>query len=516
MVLFLSILLILTVAVLLTRIASALSVPYPAFLALGGALIAVLPGTPSINLDPSLALAIFVAPVLADAAYVTSLRDLRDYRLSIILLVVMAVSVTTAAAAIVFHTLVPGVPWAAAVALGAIVAPPDATAAATVLREIKMQSRVRAILEGESLFNDASALLIFAVALRVAQDGHATLTSLIPSYMLSVIGSIALGLLLTRVVPFALRLAKDAPTSIILQFCSIFGIWVLAEALRLSAILTVVTYGIALAQLLPRRHAPLLRMKSFAVWETAVFLANVLAFTLIGMQLAPLMAALNPDERVSYFVIGSAILVTVIIVRILWVMSYNWALRLRKSDPNLPERVLPPTVKGGLVISWSGMRGIVSLAAALALPVGFPERDLIQFVAFVVVLGTLVLQGFTLGPLVRWLQLPDDRRLDREIALARRRGLEAALCSLDGNTSEYADALRLEYQAVLNLGKLDDLGKLAELSDFESLRLEALRAAREAVQKLRAEGEIGEIAYQAILSANDRAYLYATRYQAAE
>ena len=229
MALFLSILLMLTVAVLFSRLASALSVPYPAFLALGGALIAVLPGTPSINLDPSLALAIFVAPVLADAAFLTSLRDLRDYRLSIILLVVMAVSVTTAAAAIVFHSLVPGVPWAAAVALGAIVAPPDATAATAVLREIKLQSRVRAILEGESLFNDASALLIFAVALRLAQDGHATLTSLIPSYMLSVIGSIALGLLLARIVPLALRLAKDAPTSIILQFCSIFGIWILAR-----------------------------------------------------------------------------------------------------------------------------------------------------------------------------------------------------------------------------------------------------------------------------------------------
>jgi NhaP-type Na+/H+ or K+/H+ antiporter len=166
MTLFISIILILAGAVLLARLASALSVPYPAFLALGGAIIALLPGTPSIELDPRLALVIFVAPVLLDAAYDASLRDLRDNRLAIILLVVIAIGVTTAAVAMVFRAFVPDVPLAAAVALGAIVAPPDAAAATAVLRPLKIPSRVLTILEGESLFNDASALLIFAIALR--------------------------------------------------------------------------------------------------------------------------------------------------------------------------------------------------------------------------------------------------------------------------------------------------------------------------------------------------------------
>ena len=515
---FLSVLLILAIAVLFTRLATALSVPYPSFLALGGTLLALLPGVPSMQLDPSLALAIFVAPVLLMAALETSLRDLHDYSLSIIMLVVIAVGITTAAVAIAFHTLVAGVPWAAAVALGAIVAPPDAAAATAVLRGIKIPSRVATILEGESLFNDASALLIFAVALHMAEDGNATLSVLIPSYAARVIGSIVLGVALSRLVPFVLKLADDAPASIVLQFCSVFGIWILADALQLSAILTVVAYGIALARRSPRRNAPLLRRKSFAVWETAIFLANVLAFTLIGMQLAPLLAKLNPDQRALYFMTGAVILVTVIIVRILWVMSYNYAFRAGNSlfGAGSAGRVLPPTAKGGIIISWSGMRGIVSLAAALALPADFPERDLIQFVSFVVVFGTLVIQGFTLGPLVRWLQVPKDRRLDREIALARRRALEAAIGTLDGDVSPYADALRLEYRALLDLHEARDNGDLVEHFDNAGIRLRATRAAHESIRKLRRNGEIGETAYQRIQSALDRSYLYATRYEAAE
>jgi monovalent cation/hydrogen antiporter len=357
--------------------------------------------------------------------------------------------------------------------------------------------------------------LIFAIALRVAQDDNATLTSLIPTYAASVIGSVALGVALARVAAFVLQLADAAPASIILQFCSTFGVWILAEILHLSAILTVVAYGIAISLPGRRRSAPLLRIKSFAVWETAVFLSNVLAFTLIGMQLAPLLARLNPNQRAQYFVIGSAILVTVVIVRIVWVMSYNSVLRFKnwRFGTSLPERLLPPTAKGGIIISWSGMRGIVSLAAALALPIGFPERDLIQFVAFVVVLGTLVIQGFTLGPLVKWLQLPEDRQLDREIALARQRALEAAIGTLEGNETPYAASLRLEYQAILDLGEARDTGDLPRLTDHERLRLKAIRAAREVIQELWAEGEIGDVAYQRIEAAIDRAYLYTTRYK---
>ena len=517
MTIFLSVLLILAIAVFFVRLASALSAPYPAFLALGGALLAFLPGIPPIKLDPGLALTIFVAPVLFAAAHETSLRDLHDYRISLVALVVIAVGITTAAVAIAFHALVKDASWAAAVTLGAIVAPPDAAAATAVLRGIKIPSRVRTILEGESLFNDASALLIFAVALHMAEDSGASLASLAPGYAARIVGSVFLGVALSRLVPFVVRLAVDAPASIILQFCSTFGIWVLADTLELSAILTLAAYGIALARRAPRGNAPLLRTKSFAVWETAIFLANVLAFTLIGMQLAPLLAKLNPGERASYFIIGAAILVTVIIVRILWVMTYNYALRVGTTwFESVSKRPAPPTAKHGVIVSWSGMRGIVSLAAALALPANFPERDLIQFISFVVVFGTLVSQGFTLGPLVRWLQFPEDRRLDREIALARRQALEAAIGALDGNPSPYADALRLEYRALLDHHEARDNGDCVQPCDNAGLRLKAARAAHEIIRRLRTKGEIGETAYQRIETAIDRSYLYATRYDAAD
>ena len=305
MTLFISIIVILAGAVLLVRLAEALSVPYPAFLALGGALLAVLPGGPSISLDPSLALVIFVAPVLLYAAYDASIRDLRDNRLAIILLVVVAVALTTAAVAYVFRLLVPGVPWAAAIALGAIVAPSDAAAATAVLRQVSIPSRLLAILEGESLFNDASALLIFAVAVHLAQDGHATLGSLIATYTASVIGSVALDLGLARVIPYVRRLTDNTPAFIVMQFCYTFAIWVIAEKLNLSPILTIVAYGMALAHSWGGRSDPLVRLKSFAVWETVVFLANVLAFTLIGMQLAPLLANLSPGQRWTFSSLGA-------------------------------------------------------------------------------------------------------------------------------------------------------------------------------------------------------------------
>ena len=515
MVLFVSILILLIAAVLLNRLASSLSVPYPSLLALGGAALALIPGAPVIQLDPSLALAIFVAPVLLDAAYDASLRDLRDNGLPIIFLVIVAVGITTAAVAIVFHELAPQVPWAAAVVLGAIVAPPDAAAAIAVLRQVNIPNRVLQILEGESLFNDASALLIFAVALRLVQDGDATLAGLIPTYAVSVVASVIAGVALGWVTPRLFSLLNDAPaSSIVRQFVTTFGVWILAEHMHLSPILTIVAFGITVARSGGPRDDPLLRLKSYAVWETVVFLSNVMAFSLIGLQLGPLLEKLSPEQRYSYFIIGGVVLGTVILTRIAWVMTYNSFLRFKnwQFGVNLPDRMMRPTARGGLIISWSGMRGIVSLAAALALPEGFPERDLVQFVAFMVVLGTLVIQGFTLGPLVRLLHLPVDGEVEREVALARRRALDAAIATLEGNGSAYAQSLRVEYQAIRDLTEQPERAGEHGLTEHEMLRMTATQAAREAVAAMRARGEIGDLAFHRVEEALDRADIYAMRY----
>ncbi len=208
---FILILLLLIGAVFLTRLATAISVPYPSMLALGGALVGLIPGIPSFTLDPALALVIFVAPVLIAAAYDISLRDLRDNRIPIITLVLVAVGLTTVAVAVVFHSLVPLAPWPAAVALGAIVAPPDAAAATAVLRQVNIPRRLVLILEGESLFNDASALLIFAVALRLTMGGEGSLIALVSLYGLSIVASVFLGLWLGWLYPRAVRSWKTPP-----------------------------------------------------------------------------------------------------------------------------------------------------------------------------------------------------------------------------------------------------------------------------------------------------------------
>ncbi len=513
MVLFVTILLLLIGAVLLTRVASILSVPYPSLLALGGAALALVPGMPVIELEPSLALVIFVAPVLLDAAYDASPRELRDNRLPIATLTIVAVGLTTVAVAVVFHGFVPGVPWAAAVALGAMVAPPDAAAAIAVLRQVEIPNRVLQILEGEGLFNDASALLIFAVAVRLVGDGDLTLAALVPTYALSVVGSVVFGGVLGWIYPRTFSLISDAPASIVLQFACTFGVWLLAEFLHLSPILTIVSYGIAISRFGGQRSDPVLRIKSFAVWDTVVFLSNVLAFTLIGIQLGPLLAKLSPEQRTGYLMIGSAVLGTVIATRIAWVMTYNSVLRLKNRwfGVDLPDRVTRPTARGGFLIAWSGMRGIISLAAALALPAGFPQRDLIQFVAFVVVFGTLVIQGFTLGPLVRLFHLPHDDELEREIALARSSAVQAAMTTLDGNELASARSLRVEYQAMLDLDSQADGGRAQGLTDHEKLRRDAIAAARSAITALRAQGEIGDLAFDNVQEALDRAEVYTTR-----
>src|SRR5690348_12982009 len=283
----------LLVAVLLAGAARRIGAPYPAFLALGGAALAFVPGAPRLVLDPDLALALFVAPVLLDAAYDTSVRDLKSNWAPVAGLVLVAVGLTTAAVAVVAHALVPGLSWAAAIALGAIVAPPDAAAATAVLRQVRLPRRLLTIVEGESLLNDASALLIYRVAVGavVASVGGAfSLGKVAPAFLLGIAGSIIAGPLLGwAYLRLVRRLAQDAPSQIILQFVGTFVIWTLADRIGLSGVLTIVCYAIAIAREAPDRTPARLRVPSYAVWETAVFVLNVLAFFLIGLQIRPIM-----------------------------------------------------------------------------------------------------------------------------------------------------------------------------------------------------------------------------------
>ena len=490
-------------AVVLAAAARRVGAPYPVFLALGGVIIALLPGTPTLTVPPDLALALFVAPVLLDAAYDASTRDLKDNWAPVTGLVVFAVGLTTAAVAVVTRALIPDVPWAVAIALGAVVAPPDAVAATAVLRQVRPPHRILTILEGESLFNDATALLIYRLAVGAAVAGSFSLMSVAPAFLLAVAGSVVVGPALGWLTVRLMERVQHIPSAIILQFASAFGVWTIAEHAGLSAVLTTVSFAITAART-PERVSTRIRIPTYAVWETAIFALNVLAFIFIGLQVRPILANLDAGERGRYVVVAVAVLLTVIVVRAAWHMPFNAIVRWRhrRFGFNPPRPMLRPSAGSGLVISWAGMRGIVTLAAAMALPARFPYRDLIVLTAFLVVLGTLIIQGLTLKPLLRWLQLQDDDPVGRETQTAQERALSAGLAAIASDQSPTATSVRHQLKAVLAPGGNPRATRVAEQT--ADLHLRVVNAARQALLDMRASDEIGDDAFHVVEEQLDR------------
>ena len=494
MLMFETILALLLGASVLAGFARRLSVPYPSLLALGGVLIALLPGGPRLELPPDLILALFVAPVLLDAAYDTSLRDLRKNWLAILGLVLFAVGLSTLAAAFVARLFLPDLSWAAAIALGALLAPPDAVAALAVLRQVNPPYRIRMVLEGESLLNDASALLIYRLAVGTVVAGGFNVGAAIPAFVLVVFGSVAVGWLFAWPVTRLAKRMEDAPSAAIFQFVMTFSLWLAAERLGLSGVVTIVVFGLTAA----RRGPPMpahLRVPTFAIWESATVVLNVLAFTLIGLQIRPILEPLTGAERLHYAGGAIAVLGAVIVVRIGWVMTYYALVRLKDRVFGHRSLMAPPTAKGAVVVGWSGMRGIVTLAAAMALPPDFPHRDFMQLAAFVVVLGTLGIQGFTLRPLLQLLRLPKDNTVEAELGVAREAALKAVIAVLDRENTPAAQRLKIEYGEALNQARL---GRDPRSRPDNALRQNAVTVAREAIDDLRSAGAIGDEAYRQV------------------
>jgi Na+/H+ antiporter len=489
----------------LAALARRSNLPYPALLALAGVALALLPGTPTVTLDPELALALFVAPVLLDAAFDASPRDLRaDWR-SVASLALGSVVLTVATVAVTARWLVPELPWAAAVALGAIVAPPDAAAATAVLRQLRPPHRLLVILEGESLFNDASALLIYRLAVGAALGAVVLGYQIVPMLLAVTAGSVVLGLVLSRVMRTVMRRIQDVATAVIVQFVGTFAVWLLAEAVHLSGILTMVVFAMSVARTAPHQIPARIRIPSYAVWEVAVFVLNVLAFILVGLQLKPILAGLGRSGAITYLGTAAAVCAVVMLVRIVWVMGGELAGRpLAGSRSGPAGRCGSP--RNAAVVAWSGMRGIVTLAAALALPADFPFRDLLLFTAFCVVVGTLVVQGLTLRPLMRLLGMEQDDEVQREVRLARSETARAAVAALDGAGVE-SDAtrfLRAEYRSRLAGEPPNGDGVPAS----ELIR-RAVAAERRRLVALRADGTIGDDAFHRVEEELDWAELNA-------
>jgi Na+/H+ antiporter len=498
---------VLLVAVLiLTTLARSLLLPYPILLVVGGLALSQLPKMPVLRLDPELVFLVFLPPILWSAAYFTSLRDFRANLPTISFLAVGLVAATAAAVAAAARWIIPGIGWPEALALGAIVSPPDAVAATSIGRRLNIPHRVIVILEGESLVNDATALVLYRAAVAATVYGAFSLADGLKLFLFASVIGVAVGLAVSEIARRALALTEDSFTEVLVTMLAPYVSWILAERLHVSAVLACVAGGLYLRQHLSEAVAPATRLQARAVWEVFVFLLNGVIFILIGLQLGSLRPAVGPGELKPLIVQAAVISAVAIGVRMVWVpiaiaLPRLGAVALHRRD-SMPE--WPPV----FLMGWIGMRGIVSLAAALALPLTvadgrpFPFREDIILLTFSVILVTLVLQGLTLAPLLRRLGLRDDSALADEEIRARDAAVDAALARLEELEAEpwarpaHLEQLRARYAQrrarASAISDSDGSSTAEDLGAFRRLRHEAITAERRRVIGLRDRGEISD------------------------
>jgi monovalent cation/hydrogen antiporter len=497
----------LAAAAALLAAAELVRVPYPILLVLGGLGVGFVPGMPQIELPPDLVLVAVLPPLLYGTAFFTSLRELRANVRPITLLAVGLVLTTMLAVAVVAHALIPGIGWPTAFVLGAIVSPTDPTAATAIAQRLGLPRRLIALIEGESLVNDGTALVAYRVAVIAVVSGSFSLAAASGRFFLNVLGGIAIGLAVGFLIRQVRQRLDNPPVEITVSLMSGYFAYLPAHAAGVSGILAAVTVGIYMGWYTPVLTTPQTRLQGIAVWEIAFFLLNALLFALVGLQLPAILDALSGIPTAT--LIRYAVIVTLVVMgaRFAWVFVTTYLSRLlrprgRPSDPG-------PSWQSSTVLAWSGMRGAVSLAAALALPLTtdsgalFPDRDLIVFLTFTVILGTLVLQGLTLPGVIRLLDLEDDGLAEKEDAKARIHAAEAAIARLEELLDEEwvredtAERLRGLYSFRRDRfrSRFDpeaDRSADERSADFQRLRHELLEAERRAVIELRRTGRIDD------------------------
>jgi CPA1 family monovalent cation:H+ antiporter len=464
-------------------------------------LVGLVPGSTALRLEPDVVFFVFLPPILWAAAYFTSFRDFKANLRPIGLLAVGLVLATTAAVAMAAHLLLPGLPWAAAVALGAIVSPPDAVAAETILKRLPIPQRLVVILEGESLVNDASALILYRSAVLAAVTGYFSLGETIVRFFIDSAVGILLGLAVGWLIIRAALLTEDVLAEILLTLVGPYVAWVAAERIHVSAVLACVAGGLYLRRHFSSAVSPASRLQAKAVWDLLIFGMNATIFVLLGVQFGELLEAVPAASLGGVARTGLAIAGIAILVRLVWVPIATalprWlspALRLR--DPMPPLRAV-------FLVGWTSMRGIVTLASALALPLvlsdgrPFPYRAEIILISMCVIVATLLVQGMTLTPLIRWLKFPAETTHREEEAHARREALRHALERLDDLATESwvrpedLAQIREEYRQRGRVHAARE-SKPETVDNRGRLRLEVLRAERRALIRLRDEGIISD------------------------
>ena len=501
---------ILVAAALLLVAAQFARVPYPILLVIGGLGLGFVPGLPEVELDPEVVLVALLPPLLYSSAYFTPLRELRRNVRPISLLAVGLVLATMLGVAAIAHELL-DFGWREAFVLGAIVSPTDPVAATAIARRLAIPGRIVTVVEGESLINDGTALVAYKFAVAAVVTGSFSLLDATGQFFVSAIGGIAVGIAAGAVIAFVRRRIDAPPVEVTIALFSGYFAYLPAEAIGVSGVLAAVTVGIYMGRLTSVLTSPTTRIQGNAVWEIIQFLLNSALFILVGLQLPGVLDGLDGLSTGELIRDGALIAATVIVIRLLWVFPFTY----------LPRSLIPAVRRGSpappwrwtMVVAWAGMRGAVSLAAALALPLltdsdaAFPHRELIIFLTFSVILATLLLQGLTLPPLIQLLGIDDaDDTLEREEIEARTRAAEAALARLEELTGEEwvrddtAERLRRAYvyrhrrfsARFSEDGDEESVAYEERSVSYQRLTRELIEAQRATVIRMRDGGEIND------------------------
>ena len=497
----------------LAGLARRLSIPAPIVLVVCGLLVALIPGLPPVKLDPNLIFFVFLPPLVYGAGFNSSPRDLRQQARRIGVLAIGLVAATTVGVAAAVHLAVPGFGWPEGFVLGAILAPTDPVAAVSVLQRLRVAPQLSAVIEGESLVNDGLGLVLYRLAVGATVSGTFSVLDGLGDLVTTGAGGVAIGLAVGWVIAHVRRRIDDAPVEITLSLFTPYAAYIAAEALGVSGILAAVTVGLYLGARTDGLFTATARIEAQGFWSALTFMLESTLFLLMGLefrQVATNIQGLNP-ARVSLAV--AVTMIVVVVVRLVWMFTVGPL--LRRLIPGSPKDEPPDMGPGArLVAGWAGMRGAVSLAAALAIPSQvagggpFPQRDLMIFVTFSVIVLGLLIQGLTLPALVRATGLGRAEHDDAaDEARARAVAAEAALARLDELRHEHpdeqaSDHLRELYEARLGHARapIDESGDedREHVEAIQTMREELLRSERGALHELHARGEISEDALRTV------------------
>lgn len=498
-----TVILLLAVVTALAQVTDRIRIPYPVMLVLAGIGIGLIPGLPIVSLDSDVVFLLFLPPVLYSAAWNTSLTDFKESIRPISMLAFGCVLFTTTLVAVVAHYFIPGFGWAESFVLGAIISPPDAVAATAATKGLKLPKRIITILEGESLVNDATGLIAYRYAIAAVATGSFIFWLVAINFLYVAFIGTLVGLLVGVVFRWIHKITpNNAITDTTFTLLAPFTAYLLAEEIHTSGVLSVVACGLFLSYYSSEIFDHGTRLQARAVWETVIFLVNGIIFILIGLQMPTILQNIGNHSLVELLQYGAIISIATIVVRLIWI--YPGTYLPRRLSKSIRQEVRP-SLGGVTIVGWAGMRGVVSLAAALALPltigegVQFPNRDLIIFLTFCVIFATLVLQGLTLPVLIRWFKIKDDDSHTRHDQEARLQIAYSVIEHIEMNygllPDEVLNQIKSKYEIRIQRIQKDTTNRKmtdAEIREFLRIQKELLRKERDEIRKLRREKKLAE------------------------